>query len=265
VTFPRVVRAEWIKLRTLRSTWWVAGVYLFLTIGGNTLAVYGTFWDMDVGSDTEVWDGMNQRISESLASAIGNMTAVMALMVLAVLGVLSVTNEYSSGMIRSSFAAVPGRSMVLAAKVLVIAVLTMVLAALAELVGLVVALLVSLNRVASLVMTPVAARCLAGGVVVAVLYVLIFLGLGALLRSSAGGLACAYGVGVVVPLIILPLLAIMIRSIGKAIQFFPIGAMDIVNVYKSTDIGPWGGLAVLVGWAVVSLGLGAWRFSLRDA
>ena len=102
----RSIRSEWIKLRTLRSTWVTAVITLFMTTGIGTLAT--------VISSKPEYFGSNSWKTAIIGTTLGQV-------VVAVLGALVITGEYSSGQIRSSLAAVPHRWRLFWAKSLSIA------------------------------------------------------------------------------------------------------------------------------------------------
>src|SRR5262249_19460224 len=96
--FGHAARMEWIKLRTLRSTWWT----LALTVAGAVgIAVA-------VGVNTKNASG--DLTNNALAGII------TGLLLTGVLGVLMMTSEYTSGMIRATLTAIPDRPLLLAAK-----------------------------------------------------------------------------------------------------------------------------------------------------
>jgi ABC-2 type transport system permease protein len=106
--FGAVLRSEWLKLTTVRSTWWTLIATVVLGAGLTILMCWGNAdWlaspDADESPGSFITWGM----------MIAQITAV-------VLGALVVTTEYGTGMIRSSFAAVPARGRVLAAKAVVL-------------------------------------------------------------------------------------------------------------------------------------------------
>ena len=113
--FGHALRAEWIKLRTVRSTWWTLAATFALGAGLTTVICWGNAeWLASAEAD------------ESPGSFLtwGMMIAQICAVVL---GALVVTTEYGTGMIRGTFAAVPARGRVLAAKaVLTTAVLLVV-------------------------------------------------------------------------------------------------------------------------------------------
>ena len=110
VTQVRVVRAEWTKLRALRSTWWCALTAVVLIIGLGA-AIAGS--------------GAPYRISAGNSAATGVSAALLgvlfAQLVLGVIGVLAFSGEYGTGMIRATLAVVPSRLPVLWAKLIVLA------------------------------------------------------------------------------------------------------------------------------------------------
>jgi ABC-2 type transport system permease protein len=112
--FGDVVRAEWIKLSSVRSTWWTM-IALVVLGAGLTIALCAANAEWLASPDAD----------ESPGSFItwGMMIAQVTALVL---GVLAVTSEYGTGMVRSTFAAVPRRGRVLAAKALLVATLLFV-------------------------------------------------------------------------------------------------------------------------------------------
>jgi len=114
LSFGRALRSEWIKLATVRSTWWSIGITALLTIGISIM----------LASAAEV-DGIQAVVS-----------SVQFTMLLAgILGAIAVTGEYSTGMIRSTLTAVPVRGAVLAAKAAVMAALIFVSTAVMQLIA----------------------------------------------------------------------------------------------------------------------------------
>jgi ABC-2 type transport system permease protein len=104
--FRDVAQMEWLKLRSVRSTWWTLLVFAVGLIGLAVLVMIHQHWVTMPAADRASFDPTN----ESYAGlAVGQLA-------LGVLGVLAVTSEFSSGMIRATFAAVPRRPLVLAAK-----------------------------------------------------------------------------------------------------------------------------------------------------
>ncbi|MDP3892185.1 MAG: hypothetical protein Q8Q44_13235, partial [Nocardioides sp.] len=113
VTFVRVLHSEWIKLWSLRSTYWAmlatlaAMVLIAVMLGAASLVD-----DTAAGPDGRMAIGMGYSFAQ---------------VVVAVLGVLIITGEYTTGMIRSTVAAVPTRLPALTAKAVLVAVTGFVL------------------------------------------------------------------------------------------------------------------------------------------
>ncbi|WP_329238039.1 hypothetical protein OG417_35125 [Actinoallomurus sp. NBC_01490] len=241
--FAAASRMEWIKLRTLRSTWWTLAV----TVAGAT------------GIGVAV--GANSK--DASADLTNNVLAGVApgLLLVGVLGVLTMTGEYSSGMIRATLAAVPDRPLLLAAKATVFGLVTLVL-------GEVTAFVAFLAGRAALHGRPVAPGLGQPGVLRAVvlsgvgiaLMGLFGLGLGAIVRHSAAALATYVGVVFVAGQLLLAVAPAAVRWVPLAIVGDSLG----VSRTAAGDLSPWTGLAVLCGYAAVALGAGAWSLTRRD-
>lgn len=121
--FGHVLRAEWLKLRTVRSTWWTLAATFVLGAGLTTLLCWGNAeWLASAEAD------------ESPGSFI-TWGMLIAQICAVVLGALVVTTEYGTGMIRSTFAAVPSRGKVVAAKALLVTAVLFVVGTVTALVG----------------------------------------------------------------------------------------------------------------------------------
>lgn len=121
--FGRVLRSEWVKLRTVRSTWWTV---LATFVLGAGLTILMCWANADWLASPEADESPGSFITWGMIVA--QITAV-------VLGALVVTTEYGTGMIRSTFAAVPARGRVLAAKSLVLVAVLFVVGTVTALVG----------------------------------------------------------------------------------------------------------------------------------
>jgi len=117
VNLWRVCRAEWLKLFSLRSTWWLIAVTLVVAVA---MGAFITFGQWESIQNPEIVQNAGEGPT-ALAATTATKAVVFTRVILAVLAVLFVTNEYSSGQIRSTLAAVPTRWPVLAAKAVIIA------------------------------------------------------------------------------------------------------------------------------------------------
>lgn len=258
-TLVRAIRSEWIKLRTLRSTWVTAVITLFMTTGIGTLATVITSNPKYFGSDS--WK------TAILGAPFGQI-------VVAVLGALVITGEYSSGQIRSSLAAVPRRSRLFWAKAMVMTVWSFALGALSIL--LIWALSTPLigERATSLTNHKFLGYVWGTGLAYAGIG-LMALGLGFLMRSTAGSIT------VVSSLLFILNLPLSIASnfwswAGEALYLTPsvtISAVtDPFSVQSNWAAGspaPWishsAAVAVFAAWVLVPLLAGWIAFTSRDA
>lgn len=264
-----IVRSEWIKLRTVRSTLWCYGVLILLLVGvGLLIASLSDF-------------GGNELTGEAArATVVGITTAGLnvAVLIVAVLGSLIVTGEYSTGMIRSTFAAVPRRTGAIAAKAVVLAASTFV----ATSVGIWLAALVTWpilagKGVAVQLEAPSVFLPMLGGALYVTMIALLAFGFGTILRSTAGSLATVLGLIMVAPLI-LQLLAGLTHAewVSDIGALLPQNAGSQLYAYDgaSTIPGPaaggltlngWGGFGVLAAWDAVVLAVALILVKRRDA
>jgi ABC-2 type transport system permease protein len=254
--FADAARMEWIKLRTVRSTGWILVISAVAMIG---LAILLT---SDVGAprhmsaaDLASFDPTQQALAVGL---------VFVQLVAGLLGVLVITTDYSSGMIRATLAAVPGRPLLLAAKAAVLAAVTLavgeVLAFAAFFVG--EAVLYSGLPHASLGQPGVARAVLMAGAYPG-LIALTGLGLGAIIRNTAAAVSTIVGVLYVLPLAVLPL-----PHQQTIDSYMPIIiAQDSLAAVKpiADSLPSWLGLAMLCLYAAVVLAAGCLVLARRDA
>jgi hypothetical protein len=253
VTQPRVVLSEWTKLRSLRSTLWSLGVAALLTVGLPTLVAF-------IRTTRHPEHGHGPTPLE--VASIGVNVSQLAI---AVLGVLLITGEYSTGMIRSSFCAVPTRLPVLWAKLGVYAVVTFLLT-LPCVVGAFFASQAILARKNLLQISfshPGVERAVVGGAVYLTLVGLFALALGAIIRNTAGGISAFAAIFFVIP----PLLNILPTSWNNAIApWLPDSAARAVFqlTHDSHSLAPGPGLALFCGYLAVTIAAAAVLLRLRD-
>lgn len=253
----RAIESEWIKLRSVRSTLIAATIIVVGVIGIGALicGAHAARWDHIAVDERLRLDPTNLSLSGWF---LGQLVA-------GVVGVLAVTSEYSSGSIYTTFTAIPHRRVVLAAKVVVVATVVFLAALATSVVAFFVgqALLSSTGAQASLG-DPGAARAVIGAAMYVTVVALLGVGLGALLRSTAGATSALFGV-----LFVPPILAEAFpRSWHAAIQrWAPMNAGSRVLFTRpaANTVGPWTGLAVLVACAAVALVAAGWLITRRDA
>jgi ABC-2 type transport system permease protein len=247
----QAVRAEVTKLRSVRSTTWTL---LVLVIGTLLVTVLATRGIHRRGPGAHSFDPTNQSLT---GLALGSL-------VIGVLGVLAITGEYGSGTIRASLAATPRRPLLLAAKTLVIGTVSLVvgevLAFACFFIGR--AILSGNAPVASLGQPGVLRALLLSGAYLALLGVF-GLGLGVIIRNSAGAIAAYAGSIFLVQALLQPL-----NAYGNPARFAPeaILANSVAAVVpQSNQLSASGGFLLMVVYCAVVLGLGTVLLVRRDA
>ncbi|OKI12720.1 hypothetical protein [Streptomyces sp. CB03911] len=259
VTGRRVLRAEWAKLWSLRSTWITLGLALLFVIAFGIIAsaqykhriTSGGHLDRDFAGATAV-----------RLSLFGTNFGQLAL---GVLGVLVTAGEYSTGMIRSTLAAVPRRLPVLWSK----AAVHWAVALLVGTAGAFTSFLIGSGIVAG---TPAALTLSDPGVVRSLLGAGLYLALvgvlgaalGALLRSVAGGISVLVAVLMLIPGLVSLLPTSWQDHIGPYLPGNAGEAMFTLH-HDSSTLSPTAGLLVLLAWAALALGAAAWRLVRTDA
>ncbi|HEX4017322.1 MAG TPA: ABC transporter permease subunit [Frankiaceae bacterium] len=256
VTPPRVAKAEWIKFRSLRSTWYSLGAVMLVAIGLGVL-----FADLR-GNDVANHGGFASGVDWTQVSLRGTFLAQLAV---GVLGVLMITGEYTTGMIRASLSAVPSRGLVLAAKVAVLGVATFVVATITSLIAFTLgqAMLSSHHYGVSL-SSPGALRAVIGGGLFLALVALLGLGCGFAIRSTGGALATLFGLLLVLPLLAQALPNSWQNDIDKYLPF-QAGSAVLSTVSRPDSLGPWAGIGVLAVYVAVTLSIGFVLLRRRDA
>lgn len=253
----RVVRSEWIKQRSLRSTWITLGVLLAMIAGFGLYAAWLT------GNPTS---GSHEPITTEVM--LGNMLAgaQFGLIVVAVLGVVVGAREYSSGMIRTTLTAVPRRWPVLVAKVAVFValVLPVVLVGVGVAFAGGTAILSAAHLTAPTLATAGVLRALVGTVIYVVGIGVLGVALGVLFRGMAAGIGVLVGGLMFLPAL---LLALLPSTWSGALKYLPSTAgAAITGTTDDPTLLPYAaGAAVLAAWVVGSLVAAWWVLMHRDA
>ncbi len=251
------VASEATKIRSVRSTVWTLLVTVVATIGIGALICLAV---------VSRWDRLSLHERATLDPALVSMNGLfLAQLAIGVLGVLVISSEYSTGMIRTTLAAVPRRRIVLAAKVIVFAVVAFVVALVACVAAFSVgqAILagqhvgVSLGDGGSI-------RAVFGAAGYLTAVGLLGLALGTLLRRPAGAIASLFGLVLVLPALTNALPSPWDSDVAK---YLPSGAgRAMVATRGASDLlRPGAGLAVLAAYLVVALVLAGVAIVRRDA
>jgi len=256
VTQARVARSELTKLRSLRSTRWALLVTLILTIGIGILActVFAARWPHLGLSDRQHF----RPLRVSLAGV------NLAQLSIGVLGVLVISGEYTTGMIRSTFAAVPKRLPVLWAKAGVFAAVTLAVSLPAVLIVFFVGQsILSSQHIQIAFSHPGVARAVIGAALFLTVMGVFGLGIGAIVRHTAGGIVTLVAILFVLP----PILGLLPSSWSNAINpYLPSSAADVLWTItpEAHTLSPWAGFALFCGYAAASLAIAAVLLVRRD-
>lgn len=258
ITFARAVRSEWTKLRTLRSTWVTLLIALVLSLGFAALigANLG-------GSGQDGGGGPPRAVLADPASVILNGT-LFASLVLGVLGAMAASTEYSTGTVRATLTAVPKRLPVLAAKVLVLTVVSLVTGAVLTAGSFWLGSSLLSGGLSATWSDPGVWQALIGNVGYLVAVTLLGLGLGMVLRSTAGAITVLVAVVFLLPVIMANISTDWVQTIN---DYLPGTAGSSLHATKEAGATLTRGTASLVAalWAVVPVGLAAVLLKRRDA
>ncbi len=253
-----VLRSEWTRLRTVRSTYW--------TLLGAALTMVGLaaiICSVEIAQFDKLTAAEKATFNPVTISLAG---AGLAQLAVGVLGVLIITNEYASGMIRTTFAATPQRVAVLAAKATVFAVVTFIVTTFAAFAAFFVGqAILSSKDLGVSVGAPGAVRSIVGtGLYLGVLG-LLALGLGTLLRKTAGAIAALFAILLIVPVIV----SLLPSSVNGIQKYLPSNAGQEIVFGSGQSTGdvlsPWVGFGVFCLYALVTLAIAAAVLVRRDA
>jgi ABC-2 type transport system permease protein len=243
---PDLVRSEWAKFRTVRSTYWslITAVAAMVGLGAIISSVQSGH---QAGFDP---------VSTSLSGVL------LAQLAIGVLGVLFVTSEYSNGMIRTTFTAAPQRRSVIAAKAAVFAAVALVVGTVTSLVTFLAGQALMSSHGVSLT-SPGALRSVIGvGLYLGVLAVFA-VGLATIIRSTAGAIASLFGLILVVPAVAQALPTSIRDSVDK---YLPGNAGQAIfhTIRDTSTLSPWAGLSVFALYAAAALAAGLVLVGRRD-
>ncbi len=253
-----VLRSEWTRLRTVRSTYWtlLGAAVTMVGLAAVICSVVIAQFDKLTAAEKATFNP----VTNSLAGA------GLAQLAVGVLGVLIITNEYASGMIRTTFSATPQRVTVLAAKAAVFAFVTFIVTTLAAFAAFFVGqAILSGKNLGISVGAPGAVRSIVGtGLYLSVLG-LLALGLGTLLRKTAGAIAALFAILLIVPVIV----GLLPSSVNGIQKYLPSNAGQEIVFGSGQSTGdvlsPWVGFSVFCLYALVTLAIAGAVLVRRDA
>jgi len=255
--FADAVRSEFTKIRSTRSTYWTLLALIVVTVGIGAIATAGT-----ASHPQGITKASLDATQQSLAGL------YVGQLVIAVLGALTITSEYSTGMIRTSLAVQPRRGVVFAAKALVFAAVSLVTGLVACFASFFIGqAILSSHHLNVTLGDPNVLRAVIGGALFLTACGMLAYGLGAILRHTAGAITAAIG--------LLFVLSILVNFLPQSWQnnvdkWMPAIAGAQIWTTKPASGGPhlfsaWPGFAVLATYAVVAIVAGLVVFRTRDA
>ncbi len=256
VTQARVARSEWTKLRSVRSTRWalLTTVLLIIGIGILVCVVFETRWP-----HLDLHDRLRFHPLDANLVGVG-----FAQLAIGVLGVLAITAEYSTGMARSTFAAVPKRLPVLWGKTIVFAAVAFAVSLPAVVIVFFVGQAILSGQHINISLShPGVVRALFGAALYLTVMGLFGLGLGAIVRSTAGGISALAAIVFVVPPIVTLLPSSIDNSISPYLPSNAGGAVWTINPGSNT-LAPWAGFAIFCAYAAAALVIAAVLLVRRD-
>jgi ABC-2 type transport system permease protein len=259
--FGGLLLAEWTKIRSVRSTMWTLLLFVVLTVGltaGLTALVVGT-WNRP---------GSAQGEARIIADPVGFVLGAgigFGQLTICVLGVLLITTEYSTGVIRASLLAVPRRLPMLAAKALVFAAMMIVLAEIVVFGSFFAGSALLHSKVSVALSDPGVTRSVVGAGLYLTVLGLFALGIGGLIRHTAGAIAAVIGVVLVLPL----LTGFLPGTWGARINgYLPEQAGSLLyqaHPQATAVLTPWQGFGVFCAWTAVLLAGAGYLLVRRDA
>lgn len=269
LTFAHLVRAEWIKLWSLRSTYWTLGVTVVVMVGfALIMALNAQAVNEDFGPGGDlVIDGVT----------VATFGYYFGQISVAVLGAIIVTGEYSTGMIRSTMTAAPGRLNALGAKAAVLAVVTFA----TGVVGVFASYLATLAMLSPFdgqadLAEPSTWRALLGAGLYLAAIALLSFGIGTLLKSSAGAIAAVLGILLLLPTVV-SIGGFWLDWVADIGPFLPDAAggrimappQEVAPEFGGPDEGttvlsPWQGFGLLSAYVAAVLAFAAVVVKRRD-
>ncbi|WP_069387136.1 ABC transporter permease subunit [Cellulosimicrobium cellulans] len=268
LSFGHVLRSEWIKFRSLRSTWWTLGITVVVMVGFS-LMFAAVMASMDSAGVSPQEAGMGS--VEGIGVTVVTVGYSFAQLAVAVLGALTVTGEYSTGMVRSTFSAVPRRLPALAAKMIITAVVTALTTAVAVAVSYLVTypILDGKGLTADL-SSPEDQRAMIGVVLYLTTVAIFSVAVGVLLRSSAGAIFTLVAVFFVVSMVLGIVMGVTgadwVQTLYNSLPASAGEQIVLGGTMSSPDaIGPWPGYGVLAAWTAGLVALACVVLKRRDA
>jgi ABC-2 type transport system permease protein len=260
--FGHLMLAEWTKLRSVRSTPWSLIIFVLASIGLTALFCWLTVHAIQSGrAPRRSADLVADPVDFILGTGLG-----LGQLAICVLGALTMTTEYSTGVIRASLLAVPKRLPMLAAKSVVFAALIFVLAEIVAFCSFFIGRAIVHPLVSVSLSQPGVTRAVIGAGLYLTVLGLFSLAIGALIRHTGGAIAIVIALVLVAP----GLLSLLDSyTWGAHIHaWFPIVAGEYITAAHQQAnqlLSPWQGFGVFCAWTALLLMAGGYLLRRRDA
>lgn len=256
-SFGNVLGSEWTKIRTVKSTFWTLLAGIIVSIGLSALIAwaFASSYDQMDAEDKAKFD----------PAAFGLVGLNFGMVAFGVLGVLVITAEYATGMIRTALTAMPRRSEYLAAKALVLGVLVLIVGLAVSFGAFFLSQLVYRSKhLDGSLSDPGVLRAVIGGGLYLTVIALMALGVGVLLRHTAGSVTTVLGLLFVLPIIGQFLPGDWGDTVKKLLPSNAGGA--IMSAKETSDsLAPWTGFGVFALYTAIVLIAAFVAFQKRDA
>lgn len=263
LSFVRLVRSEWIKFTTVRSTWWSIALVIVLSVGLSLLmaASFASF------ATDNVEAGMPQ--GNAIAVQVIVFSTVLTQLLAVILGAITVTGEYSTGMIRSTLTAAPGRDGALLAKALVVGVTMFVTSVVVFAITAIVTGPILTTNALDLSQPDTSLMPLLGAALYLSLVAMMGVGIGFVIRNGPGALAVGIGLIFVAPLLVSFFPRVdNFAWIHDVASYLPSNAgqsLFLTGGMSGTALETIPALITIVAWAVAALVGGIAVLKMRDA
>jgi ABC-type transport system involved in multi-copper enzyme maturation permease subunit len=257
-TLRAALVSEWTKLRSVRSTVWALILTSGFTIGLGTLFCWAYLHRRE-----RQGNAVRSFLFDPTARSLNGV--VLAQLAIGVLGVLVMSSEYTTGMIRTSLAAVPNRRVFLAAKTIVLGAVSLVVSMISVFIAFLIGQAVLAgDGLGTGLSAPSVLRAVLGAGLYLTLIALFGLSLGTIVRRTPGAIATLFGVVLILPLIAQAFPEPWDVRIGRLAPFNAGQAMFSVR-YDPDLLTPTQGLLVFFGWIIASYIVAVVVLSRRDA
>jgi ABC-2 type transport system permease protein len=259
--FGRLLRAEWTKISSVRSTLWSLFAFVVVAVGFSVLvsAVISHDWNTPGNHPNHA------RLLTDPTEVIFGTGFGLGQLAICVLGVMVITTEYSTGAIRASLLAVPKRIPMLAAKAVVWVVLDLVVSTITVFAVFFLSTSILRSHVDVTLGEPGVLKATIGGILYLGVLGLFALAVGGLVRHTAAAILIVLGMVLVVP----PLVSLIPGTVANHIHgYLPTvaGALVAQTTQQSGDVlSGWQGFGVFCAWTAVLLAACGWLLVRRDA